>query len=1127
MKKILHCLVGILLLTGSHSLFAQCAPDLIISEYVEGSSNNKYLEIYNGTGGSVSLGGYTIDIYFNNNSTPGNSIPLSGTLADGATYIVANSSAGVFSGTVDLASGSLIFNGNDAVVLSNSGTLIDQLGVIAANVDFGKNKTLRRQTSVITPTTTYNSSEWMVLGTDDVSGLGAHSINCSVAPCTPPGTGTGVSLTPYLSNMEINLTPPPGGADGYMVVLKTTNSIVTPTNGTSYVIGDPFDGGTIVGFGSSDSIVASGLNPNTTYFAFVFAFNASGCLNGPSYAAAISPTPSATTLTANPSTLLPGDLTVIGYDNYAGSSADKIVVTNAKPLGTGTTFIIGNLLYENKAAAGEQTGKWYNGNGNFSFAPPVINVTYEGSGIPAGSVICIGVDESGIGDLGRISIGGVDVTAQFSDDGGDFVQLAVSAPDAIWLMQGTFVGSLMDGKGDNFGRLTNGRVLGAIQTAGAFTDLSTAGNSGGNRISRVHPDIECFAIDAVGSPSGFFGYYDITANPTSGTQHDLLKKISDFSTNWTTGTTSGTSGDPDNISSILCVPSVSFTFTAPAEAGNWIGDTDTDWFNCLNWDNLQVPDSLTGVLVGNDAIADCEIDVSASTLSTKFGNIAKCNDLTVSSPIYKLDLSSGSEDSLFVYGDLILEEGASSAADDGGELDMEDAGGTTGGTLLLYGEWIDNNLPSTLFLEGEASKVIFAGSSQQVINVAATALSPSAGESFAFMEIDNPQGLEIDGRVEVKEELIFNEGIITSASGTPDGSQIMSAVNVLVLADDATVSGASDASHVTGILAKIGDEDFTFPVGDGTYLRPAALEGGSGASPTDEFRIEYFSMDPDGPFTASNMIGVSDAEYWNIEKMGMTGVGKEITLGWDQAKNSDVSDPSIVRLNTIANPSTNFWELAGGSGQLSSTGSGNTGFVTSPEVTNFSPFTFTDANPLPIELIYFRGERQGDQVLLNWETSSEINNSHFILERSSDKESFRPLGQVPASGRRQGIYNWVDQEPLVGRNYYRLIQVDLDGSRSASQVVEVRLAAYETLSLLQAYPNPASEKLFLNLQSPEAGSLEIKVFTTKGQAVMKEQKDILQGSQVLPLETHALASGLYFYQINFKGKSIRGKFTKR
>jgi len=110
--------------------------DLFLSEYIEGSSNNKAVEIYNGTGASVDLSDYTLRIYANGGTSP-SSISLSGTLAAGAVYVVANSSANAaILAEADATSGSLNFNGNDVVALAKSGSNIDVIGTIGSSATF-------------------------------------------------------------------------------------------------------------------------------------------------------------------------------------------------------------------------------------------------------------------------------------------------------------------------------------------------------------------------------------------------------------------------------------------------------------------------------------------------------------------------------------------------------------------------------------------------------------------------------------------------------------------------------------------------------------------------------------------------------------------------------------------------------------------------------------------------------------------------------------------------------------------------------------------------------------------------------------------------------------------------------
>jgi predicted extracellular nuclease len=126
MKKLLLLLFAGLLLSGQ-SLFAQ-ATDLFFSEYIEGSSNNKALEIYNGTGADVDLTGYAVKLG-SNGADWGNTLDLTGTLIAGDVFVIYNSAADqLIIDEGDASSNVTYFNGDDAVGLFKSGVLIDVIG---------------------------------------------------------------------------------------------------------------------------------------------------------------------------------------------------------------------------------------------------------------------------------------------------------------------------------------------------------------------------------------------------------------------------------------------------------------------------------------------------------------------------------------------------------------------------------------------------------------------------------------------------------------------------------------------------------------------------------------------------------------------------------------------------------------------------------------------------------------------------------------------------------------------------------------------------------------------------------------------------------------------------------------
>ncbi len=166
--------------------------NLIISEYGRGSSSNRYIEIYNGTGQSVSLTGYTLARYLNGETTTSRIITLSGTIADGATYVVADSSAAAalrnLANTTSTSS-MMDYDGNDAVVLRYDGVPIDTFGIIGDNPGSGwtvdgvtnatVNRTIVRKKDSVNPTTNWNPADWTVYPTDTWTYVNNHVANHS------------------------------------------------------------------------------------------------------------------------------------------------------------------------------------------------------------------------------------------------------------------------------------------------------------------------------------------------------------------------------------------------------------------------------------------------------------------------------------------------------------------------------------------------------------------------------------------------------------------------------------------------------------------------------------------------------------------------------------------------------------------------------------------------------------------------------------------------------------------------------------------------------------------------------------------------------------------------------------
>ena len=155
--------------------------ELFISEYVEGSSYNKYIEIYNPTSQSIDLSSYVLKLEQDGKGTWTKEATLSGSLASKSVIIYKNSQATAYTGEAIVNNDVINFNGNDPVGLFKNGELIDLFGASSetpgqAVADFAKDKTFRRKATVKAPSTVFNAEEWEVLAKDDVSGLGSHTM---------------------------------------------------------------------------------------------------------------------------------------------------------------------------------------------------------------------------------------------------------------------------------------------------------------------------------------------------------------------------------------------------------------------------------------------------------------------------------------------------------------------------------------------------------------------------------------------------------------------------------------------------------------------------------------------------------------------------------------------------------------------------------------------------------------------------------------------------------------------------------------------------------------------------------------------------------------------------------------
>lgn len=185
-----------------------------------------------------------------------------------------------------------------------------------------------------------------------------------------------------------------------------------------------------------------------------------------------------------------------------------------------------------------------------------------------------------------------------------------------------------------------------------------------------------------------------------------------------------------------------------------------------------------------------------------------------------------------------------------------------------------------------------------------------------------------------------------------------------------------------------------------------------------------------------------------------------------------------------------------------------------------------DAIVFPLEWVNFSAVRQGNSVALNWQTANEQNNDFFTIERSQDGLNFNALSQVASKGNNSGVqhYQSYDENPLAGKNYYRVKQTDIDGNFTYSQTVEISVLN----ELVRVYPNPVrkGDELVVAFELQSRDEVEIELLNALGQTISLHTTALARGTHEHRLQLDKAAQGYYFLKITTReGTQIRKIFV--
>jgi hypothetical protein len=461
-----------------------------------------------------------------------------------------------------------------------------------------------------------------------------------------------------------------------------------------------------------------------------------------------------------------GDLAILAVNVNTGapSGTDQLAFVCFEDILPGTTIYLTDNGYERQFA-----DEWGGTEG-------VIRITRTGTTLPKGTVIVIQSTTANVTsgthyDIYTCGVADANWTKGVVAGGSGF---NLNPDDDVWIMQG---GTWTNDASHH--STYDGTVLYGWTESG--WDAAPGGGAQSTFWSTIYPGLECYNTVAP-TGAGFVKFND-PINPDFSTitngRFDWIALINNTA-NWDAYADAATynSGGYDYKGNTAC-PAMTIAGSTYVN-GKWTGKSDTNWFNCGNWDTLVVPDETVDVQVVDNAFDRQAIVDATAPFASYYGNIAKAKSLTITGE--KVEVTANTNNKLEVHGNLLIDAPA-------GALDMDDSNaGTADGQLYLYGNWT-NNMGNAAFAEGNGT-VYFTGSVPQVISN----VTPTGTEQFYDVILNNSFDTSVSN------DLFLNGNLTINATKT-----LTVATNDYVLVDNNITNNGTFNINNSGSLVQVKD----------------------------------------------------------------------------------------------------------------------------------------------------------------------------------------------------------------------------------------------------------------------------------------------------------------------------------
>lgn len=405
-----------------------------------------------------------------------------------------------------------------------------------------------------------------------------------------------------------------------------------------------------------------------------------------------------------------------------------------------------------------------------------------------------------------------------------------------------------------------------------------------------------------------------------------------------------------------------------------------------------------------------------------------------------------------------------------------------------------------------------------------------------------------DGIVSADSITIANSfGVNLSANTTINTRLILGAGHLvlgnfsLTTAPAAAITAAGPTSYIVtsssptsgGFLRRTVPNTATavvYPIGTITSYTPAQLQQ-TAAGTTDVFAVRAFNgvntLNTSGVPIATNTVN----RTWLISEAVAGGSNLSLSLTWN---GTDELSSFVNTSCNIANHTGTGWTLTA---NAAATGTDpftrvRTGITFALSNTGFA--LGDNSGVLPVTLVQFKANTVDEDVLLNWTTASETNNSAFIIERSVDGIQFEEIDRVKGAGNSNRLlrYSYTDlrafDQTQTSTLYYRIKDVSNSGIISeASEIVSVSKGE-DLLTNLSIYPNPFEQTINVSLVSADDNTATVAVTDIQGKNLNTIVLNVSKGINTIELsEMSALQAGVYFVKVSMGGETKTYKVMKQ